>query len=72
MTETEIPPDPFLEAIAPALEKYRDTEERRWSLAFMKALRLAGPDLEVMEALCRGEKVPRSRLDPHWLKSYGL
>jgi len=62
--------DRFLAALD--LERYRDTAERRWALAFMKALRLAGPDLEVMEALCRGEKVPASRLDAHWRRAYGL
>lgn len=70
MRNDETDNDAFLAALD--LDRHRDTAERRWSLAFVKALRLAGPDLEVMEALCRGEKVPRSRLDPRWRKSYGL
>jgi hypothetical protein len=36
----------------------------------LKAVRLA-PTLEVCEALCRGERVPISRLDPEWVKAYG-
>lgn len=38
--------------------------------ALLKAIRLA-PTLEICEALLRGEKVPRSKLDPVWLKAYG-
>lgn len=63
--------DRFLEALEPVLAKYRDSRERRQHLAFIKALRLA-PRIEVFEALMRGEKVPRSALDPKWLKAYGL
>lgn len=55
----------------PMLEQYRDTKERRESLALIKAVRLA-PNLETCEALCRGEAVPKSRLDPAWRKAYGL
>lgn len=52
------------------LDRYRDTKERRQSLFMLKCLRLS-PDLETCEALMRGERVPRSRLDPEWVKAYG-
>lgn len=51
-------------------ERFRDTRERRESLALMKVIRLA-PTIEVAEALLRGEKVPRSKLDPDALRAYG-
>jgi hypothetical protein len=60
--------DRFLAALP--LEKYANTRERRESLFMLKCLRLA-TDLETFEALRRGEKVPRSRLDPEWAKAYG-
>lgn len=60
--------DRFLAALR--LEHRRDTQARRESLALMKVIRLA-PTLEVAEALLRGEKVPRSRLDPLALRAYG-
>jgi hypothetical protein len=53
------------------LSLWLESEERRQSLDFLKAIRLA-PTLEVCEALLRGEKVPVSRLDPRWRKAYGL
>lgn len=37
----------------------------------MKAIRLANT-LPVARALLRGETVPRSSVDPQWLKAYGL
>lgn len=64
--------DRLLDALEPILAKYRDSYEHRQHLAFIKALRLAGPRLDVFEALMRGEKVPRSSMDPDWLKAYGL
>lgn len=64
--------DPFLDALEPVLAKYRASKERSEAQNFIKALRLAGPSLEVMEALCRGEKVHRSRLEQGWAKRYGL
>lgn len=36
-----------------------------------RAMMLA-PTLEICEALLRGEDVPRSALDPVWLKRFGL
>jgi len=53
------------------VEPYRDTAERRWYLFAYKCMVIAR-DLETCEALMRGEKVPRSRLDPHGAKAYGL
>lgn len=49
-----------------------ESREAQASRLWIKALRLCGGSLEVFEALLRDEKVPRSRLDPNWLKSYGL
>lgn len=62
--------DPFLDALEPVLAKCRDSKERRETAFIFKCLRLA-PDLETMEALMRGEQVPKSRLDPKWAKAYG-
>lgn len=63
--------DRFLEAVSSLAARTRDTAERRESLALLKVIRLA-PTLEVAEALLRGQRVPRSRLDPHWRRRYGL
>lgn len=52
------------------LDRYRDTKERRLSLFTLKCV-LLSPDLETSEALMRGERVPRSRLDREWSKAYG-
>lgn len=52
-------------ALASASEEAR--ESRRWH----RRLRLS-PNLEVFEALSRGEAVPVSRLDPEWVERYGL
>ena len=62
--------DAFLEALEPELAKYRDSRERRESLALLKVVRLA-PTLEVAEALLRGEAVPARKLDRHWRLAYG-
>jgi hypothetical protein len=61
----------FWRVVEPMLVQYRDTKERRESLFILKCLRLA-KDFEAMEALMRGEKVPRSRLDPYWVEAYGM
>lgn len=65
-------------ALDNALVAIRDDPLIRWGasdhragLYWQMALRLS-PSLEVFEALLRGEKVPRSRLDPTWAKAYGL
>lgn len=63
--------DRLLEALDPLLERFRDTRARRESLGLLRAVRLA-PDLETCEAIVRGERVPRRRLDPHWTRAYGL
>ena len=63
--------DPFLDALEPQLARYRDSRARREAQALLAALRLA-PSLQVMEALCRGEQVPRSALDPEWVQAYNL
>ena len=63
--------DRFMEAMEPLLSRYRESKMRREHLALVMAIRLAR-DIETAEALCRGEKVPRSRLDPEWAKAYGL
>ena len=53
------------------IEKHRLTRERLESLHLLRALRLAH-DLETCEAILRGERVPRSRLDPQGAQTYGL
>jgi hypothetical protein len=63
--------DRFLEALEPILARYRDSKERREADVLFRAIVLA-KDLRTCEALLRGEKVPRSRLDPLWAKAYGL
>lgn len=63
--------DRLLGVLEPVLGKYRDTRERRRAQVLIRAVRLA-PDLETCEAILRGERVPRSRLDPKWAKAYGL
>ena len=67
----DAPLDPFLEALEPVLARYRDSKERREAAVLFQAVVLAR-DLPTCEALLRGEKVPRSRLDPVWAKAYGL
>jgi hypothetical protein len=63
--------DRLLRTISPVLTRFRDSKERRESLALIKAVRLAR-DLETCEAILRGERVPASRLDTAWRKRYGL
>ena len=63
--------DRLLSALEPVLAKYRDTRARRESLHILRALRLA-PDLATCEAILRGDRVPRSRLDPEWARAYGM
>lgn len=59
-------------ALAIELEdRWRASEERAAANRLWRILMLA-PDLEVGEALCRGEKVPVSRLDPAWARRFGL
>lgn len=60
----------LLEALEPQLTKYRDALERRQTWFILKCCLIAG-DLETCEALLRGERVPKSRLDPKWAKAYG-
>ena len=67
----DAPFDPFLAALEPVLARYRDSKERREGVVLFQAVMLAR-DLPTCEALLRGEKVPRSRLDPVWAKAYGL
>ena len=62
--------DRLLAALWPQLDRCSSTVWRE-SIELLKAVRLA-PSLEVCEALLRGEKVPKSRLDPKWAKAYGL
>lgn len=47
-------------------------EDAAWDRHFVKAMLLAGPSLEVCEALLRGEQVPVARLDQNWAREYGL
>lgn len=52
-------------------ERARNSAERKESLVILRALRLA-PDLETCDELMRTGRVPRRRLDPEWVKAYGL
>ena len=52
-------------------QRWRESAERQAMLRVHRAIRLA-PTLEVCEALLRGERVPRTALDPMWRKAYGL
>jgi hypothetical protein len=61
----------LLDALEPVLAKFRDTRERRESLVILRAVRLAR-DLETCEELLRSGCAPKSRLDPEWVKAYGL
>jgi hypothetical protein len=61
----------LLSALEPVLAKFRDTRQRRESFVLLRAVRLA-PDLGTCEAILRGDRVPRSRLDPEWARAYGL
>jgi hypothetical protein len=63
--------DPFLDALEPLLARFRDSKERRESLAILRAIRLA-VDIETCEELLRTGRAPLSRLDPRWAKAYGL
>lgn len=65
----------------PALVNAREAVELKTEfLALQDSLRdrrltravLLAPSLEICEALLRGERVPVSRLDPRWVKRYGL
>ena len=49
------------------------TPEERWpdTSRLWRAMMLA-PSLEVCEALLRGESVPIDRLDPVWVRRFGL
>lgn len=50
-----------------------ESRELRWPDAgrLWRAFMLA-PSIEVCEALLRGESVPVSRLDPVWVRRFGL
>lgn len=63
--------DPFLDACEPLLAQFRASRARMESLALLRAVRLA-PDLETCEELLRTGRVARRRLDPEWVKAYGL
>jgi hypothetical protein len=42
-----------------------------WAQDFWKALMLS-PTIEICEALLDGESVPIDRLDPDWVRRFGL
>ena len=62
--------DRLLSALRPVIDRLQSREHRD-SLALLKAVRLS-PSLDVCVALCHGERVPVSRLDPEWARAYGL
>jgi hypothetical protein len=51
-------------------ERERQSASRRSARRLWRALMLA-PDLETLEALLAGEKVPVDRLDPEWVERFG-
>jgi hypothetical protein len=70
--------DRLLAALAPIIDagRYerlrRESKSYRQSLELLRAVRLS-PTLEVCESILRNpRKVPVSRLDRYWAKSYGL
>ncbi len=70
--------DRLLAALAEPIERAREENRRRESLAYrqslelMRALRLS-PTLDVCEAILQNpSSVPVSRLDPDWRKAYGI
>jgi hypothetical protein len=52
------------------LARTREAREREEASRGWRALMLA-TDIETYEALMRGERVPRERLDPLWLARFG-
>jgi hypothetical protein len=48
-----------------------ESAQARASRRLWKAIMLA-PSLEICEALLRGESVPLDRLNPEWVKRFGL
>jgi hypothetical protein len=63
--------DPFLDLALANIRRLNEQRSDAESLALIKAVRLA-PTLQICEALLRGDHVPRSRMDPEWLRRYGL
>lgn len=66
--------DRFMQLIERDLERERErrrSAEYREYLALLMVIRIA-PTIGIAEMLLRGEKVPRSKLDPVWLEAYGL
>lgn len=53
------------------LERCLREPERHSLRRFWQALMLAA-DVETFEALLDGERVPISRLDPEWVKHFGM
>jgi hypothetical protein len=47
------------------------TQTPKWAQDFWKALMLS-PTIEICEALLDGESVPMDRLDPEWVRRFGL
>lgn len=55
-----------------ALEQaIRDAEEHDELSRLWRAIMLS-PSIDILEALLRGEHVPLNRLDPAWVRRYGL
>lgn len=70
--------DRLLAALEPCLERARAENRRRDSLAYrqslelLRALRLS-PSLDVCVSILQTPgSVPRSKLDPEWLRRYGI
>ena len=48
-----------------------ESDSRRAASRLWKIIMLS-PTLDILEALCRNEPVPIERLDPEWVKRFGL
>ena len=62
---------PAFEALLVEFERDRERVLRAAGDRYWQAIMLAR-DLETCEALLRGEAVPVSRLDPVWMRRFGL
>lgn len=63
--------DRFLDLAEHNIARLNRWRNDHYAHTLIRVLRLA-PNLHVAEALLRGETVPRSSVDPQWLKAYGL
>ena len=65
-------PHPAIIDAQHALELTTHRNALDYPLHRLKRAILLSPTLEVCEALLRGERVPLSKLDPVWVRRYGI